>query len=46
MEIVEESGSGLATQSQTLYLAKDGAEKEKAEATIKKLAASTDLRSP
>lgn len=42
MDIVEESGSGLATPSQTLYLAKDGAEKETAEATIKKLAASTD----
>lgn len=42
MDIVEESGSGLATPSQTLYLAKDRAEKEKAEATIKKLAASTD----
>ena len=42
MDIVEESGSGLATQSQTLYLAKDGAEKEKAETMLKKLAASTD----
>ena len=42
MDIVEESGSGLATPSQTLYLAKDGAEKQKNEATINKLAASTD----
>jgi MscS family membrane protein len=42
MDIVEESGSSLATPSQTLYLAQSGAEKEKAEATIKKLAASTD----
>lgn len=41
MDIVEESGSGLATPSQTLYLAKD-AEKEKAEAAIKKLAVSAD----
>jgi MscS family membrane protein len=42
MDIVEESGSGLATPSQTLYLAKDGVEKEKVEAAIKKLAASSD----
>lgn len=42
MDIVEESGSGLATQSQTLYLAQDGSEREKAETTIKKRAASTD----
>jgi MscS family membrane protein len=41
MDIVEESGSGLATPSQTLYLAQD-AEKEKAGATIRKMAASSD----
>jgi MscS family membrane protein len=44
MDIVEESGSGLAMPSQTLYLAKDGVEKEKAEAAMKKLAASADLK--
>jgi MscS family membrane protein len=42
MDIVEESGSGLATQSQTLYLAHTGAEKGTSEAMIKKLATSTD----
>lgn len=42
MDIVEESGSSLAMPSQTLYLAQSGSEKEKPEATIKKLAASTD----
>jgi MscS family membrane protein len=41
MDIVEESGSGLASP-QTLYLAKDGVEKEKAEAALKKLAASPE----
>ena len=45
MDIVEESGSGLATPSQTLYLAKDGAEKEKAETLVKKLTPSPDSKS-
>jgi MscS family membrane protein len=45
MDIVEESGSGLATSSQTLYLAHNGLEKEKADETIKKLAASSESKS-
>jgi MscS family membrane protein len=44
MDIVEESGSGLATQSQTLYLAQNGAEKEKAEAIVKKVTGSGERR--
>ena len=42
MDIVEDSGSGLALPSQTLYLGRDpGLEKEKAESAVKKIA---DLR--
>jgi MscS family membrane protein len=43
MDIVEESGSSLASP-QTLYLAKDGVEREKAQAAVKKLAASPDAK--
>ena len=43
MDIVEESGSGLATPSQTLYLAQNGgAKKEEPETAIKQLAVSAD----
>jgi MscS family membrane protein len=39
MEIVEQSGSGLALPSQTLYLGRDaGIEKEKADAAVQKVA--------
>ncbi len=39
MEIVEQSGSGLALPSQTLYLSRDaGLEKEKADAAVQKVA--------
>ncbi len=41
MDIVEESGSSLASP-QTLYLAKAGAEEQKTDPAIKKLAASSD----
>jgi MscS family membrane protein len=42
MEVVEQSGSGLALPSQTLYLGRDaGLEKEKADAAIQKV---TELR--
>jgi MscS family membrane protein len=42
MDIVEDSGSGLALPSQTLYLGRDsGLEKEKTESAVKKVA---DLR--
>jgi MscS family membrane protein len=42
MDVMEDSGSGLALPSQTLYLSRDaGVEKEKAENAVKKIA---DLR--
>ena len=45
MDIVEESGSGLATPSQTLYLAQNGgAKKEEPETAIKQLAVSADQK--
>jgi MscS family membrane protein len=39
MDVLEDSGSGLALPSQTLYLSRDaGVEKEKAESAAKKIA--------
>ncbi len=43
MDVMEDSGGGLALPSQTLYLSRDtGVEKEKAEAAVKKIAEMRD----
>ncbi len=43
MDVIEDSGGGLALPSQTLYLSRDtGVEKEKADAAVKKIAEMRD----
>ncbi len=45
MDVMEDSGGGLALPSQTLYLSRDtGVEKEKADAAVKKIAEMRDVK--